>query len=58
MGVSIARRTRVTVAGGHPVFTYFDAAGAPDWAACERPDVFIDDIGLPDPRGYDLARSI
>jgi signal transduction histidine kinase/ActR/RegA family two-component response regulator len=42
-------------AGDHLVSTYYDAASALEWAAFERPDVFILDIGLPDMNGYELA---
>jgi signal transduction histidine kinase/ActR/RegA family two-component response regulator len=45
-------------AGGHHVCTYYDAAGALEWAAFERPDAFILDIGLPDMTGYELARRL
>ena len=45
-------------AGGHHVCTYYDAAGALEWAAFERPDAFILDIGLPDITGYELARRL
>ncbi|MES2759354.1 MAG: ATP-binding protein [Pseudomonadota bacterium] len=45
-------------AGGHHVSTYYDAAGALEWAAFERPDAFILDIGLPDMAGYELARRL
>ena len=45
-------------AGDHLVSTYYDAASALEWAAFERPDVFILDIGLPDMNGYDLAKRI
>ncbi|MEO7493304.1 MAG: ATP-binding protein [Massilia sp.] len=48
----------LTAAGGHHVCTYNDAAGALEWAAFERPDVFILDIGLPDMSGYALARRL
>ncbi|MBA4094626.1 MAG: hypothetical protein C0489_11130, partial [Candidatus Accumulibacter sp.] len=36
----------------------YDAASALEWAAFERPDVFILDIGLPDMNGYELARRL
>jgi len=45
-------------AGDHLVSTYYDAASALEWAAFERPDVFILDIGLPDMNGYELARRL
>jgi signal transduction histidine kinase/CheY-like chemotaxis protein len=45
-------------AGGHHVCTYYDAAAALEWAAFERPDAFILDIGLPDMTGYELARRL
>ncbi|MFC5510026.1 ATP-binding protein [Massilia jejuensis] len=45
-------------AGEHLVSTYYDAASALEWAAFERPDVFILDIGLPDMNGYELARRL
>jgi CheY-like chemotaxis protein len=45
-------------AGDHLVSTYYDAASALEWAAFERPDVFILDIGLPDMNGYELARRV
>jgi signal transduction histidine kinase/CheY-like chemotaxis protein len=45
-------------AGDHLVSTYYDAASALEWAAFERPDVFILDIGLPDLNGYELARRL
>lgn len=45
-------------AGRHHVCTYYDGAGALEWAAFERPDAFILDIGLPDMTGYELARSL
>ncbi|MEN3278287.1 MAG: hypothetical protein V7631_4077 [Massilia sp.] len=45
-------------AGDHLVSTYYDAASALEWAAFERPDVFILDIGLPDMNGYQLAQSL
>ncbi len=45
-------------AGEHLVSTYYDAASALEWAAFERPDVFILDIGLPDMNGYELARRV
>jgi signal transduction histidine kinase/ActR/RegA family two-component response regulator len=45
-------------AGDHLVSTYYDAASALEWAAFERPDVFVLDIGLPDMNGYELARRL
>ena len=45
-------------AGDHLVSTYYDAGSALEWAAFERPDVFILDIGLPDMNGYELARRL
>ena len=45
-------------AGEHLVSTYYDAGSALEWAAFERPDVFILDIGLPDMNGYELARRL
>lgn len=45
-------------AGDHLVSTYYDASSALEWAAFERPDVFILDIGLPDMNGYELARRL
>ena len=45
-------------AGDHLVSTYYDAASALEWAAFERPDAFILDIGLPDMNGYELARRL
>ncbi len=45
-------------AGGHHVCTYYDACAALEWAAFERPDAFILDIGLPDMTGYELARHL
>ncbi|MDB5933597.1 MAG: hybrid sensor histidine kinase/response regulator [Massilia sp.] len=45
-------------AGGHHVCTYYDAAAALEWAAFEKPDAFILDIGLPDMTGYELARRL
>ncbi|MGJ9416498.1 ATP-binding protein [Massilia sp. CMS3.1] len=45
-------------AGDHLVSTYYDAASALEWAAFERPDVFILDIGLPDMNGYELAERL
>jgi len=45
-------------AGDHLVSTYYDAGSALDWAAFERPDAFILDIGLPDMNGYELARRL
>ncbi|QNA89097.1 response regulator [Massilia sp. Dwa41.01b] len=45
-------------AGDHLVSTYYDATSALEWAAFERPDVFILDIGLPDMNGYELARRL
>jgi len=44
--------------GDHLVSTYYDASSALEWAAFERPDVFILDIGLPDMNGYELARRL
>lgn len=45
-------------AGDHLVSTYYDATSALEWAAFERPDVFILDIGLPDMNGYELAKRV
>ncbi len=45
-------------AGDHLVSTYYEAASALEWAAFERPDAFILDIGLPDMNGYELARRL
>jgi CheY-like chemotaxis protein/two-component sensor histidine kinase len=45
-------------AGDHLVSTYYDASSALEWAAFERPDAFILDIGLPDMNGYELARRL
>jgi len=45
-------------AGDHLVSTYYDAGSALEWAAFERPDAFILDIGLPDMNGYELARRL
>jgi CheY-like chemotaxis protein len=45
-------------AGGHHVCTYYDGERALEWAAFERPDAFILDIGLPDMTGYELARRL
>lgn len=42
-------------AGGQHVCTCYDAAGALAWAAFERPDAFILDIGLPQaPTAYEM----
>ena len=43
---------------GHAVSVEYDGHGALERARCERPQVVLLDIGLPDTDGYELARRL
>jgi len=49
---------RLLGSAGYMVRTAGDAAGALEWAAKERFDLVVSDIGLPDATGYELMQQI